>query len=77
MTDLAFATATEQAELVRHGDVSAGELFAARTVEAPHALALLAEKYPQYRREPPAGPVIAIAIEERTIWPVDTPGRES
>lgn len=34
----------------------------------PHALELLAAKYPQYRAEPPAGPVIAVRIEERREW---------
>ena len=29
---------------------------------------LLAAKYPQYRERPPTGPVIAVAIEERTEW---------
>jgi PPOX class probable F420-dependent enzyme len=40
----------------------------ARVVEDPHALELLAVKYPQYRERPPAGPVIAISIEERSEW---------
>jgi PPOX class probable F420-dependent enzyme len=31
-------------------------------------LALLAEKYPQYRDSPPRGPVIEISVEERTEW---------
>ena len=41
---------------------------AARVVDDPRALELLAVKYPQYRAEPPAGPVIAVVIEERTEW---------
>jgi PPOX class probable F420-dependent enzyme len=32
------------------------------------ALAALSEKYPQYRDEPPTGPVIAIAMESVTVW---------
>jgi PPOX class probable F420-dependent enzyme len=37
-------------------------------VDDPHAMELLAAKYPQYRERPPAGPVIAVAIEERSEW---------
>jgi len=40
----------------------------ARIVEDRRALELLAAKYPQYRDRPPAGPVIAIEIEERSEW---------
>ena len=40
----------------------------ARIVEDPEAMALLARKYPQYREQPPAGPVIAVEIEERSEW---------
>jgi len=40
----------------------------ARIVEDPRATALLAEKYPQYREQPPAGPVIAVEIVERSEW---------
>jgi PPOX class probable F420-dependent enzyme len=40
----------------------------ARIVEDPRVLELLAAKYPQYREQPPAGPVIAIEIEERSEW---------
>jgi PPOX class probable F420-dependent enzyme len=36
--------------------------------EAEMALALLAEKYEQYRRQPPAGPVLAISAERWTGW---------
>jgi len=35
---------------------------------ADRALAALAEKYPQYRREPPAGPVIALEVAEWRSW---------
>ena len=40
----------------------------ARIVDDPRAMELLAAKYPQYRERPPAGPVIAVAIEERSEW---------
>jgi PPOX class probable F420-dependent enzyme len=40
----------------------------ARIVEDRHAVELLAAKYPQYREQPPAGPVIAVTIEERSEW---------
>jgi PPOX class probable F420-dependent enzyme len=40
----------------------------ARIVDDPTAVELLAAKYPQYARQPPAGPVIAVTIEERTEW---------
>jgi PPOX class probable F420-dependent enzyme len=40
----------------------------ARIVEDAHAVELLAAKYPQYREQPPAGPVIAVSVEERSEW---------
>jgi PPOX class probable F420-dependent enzyme len=40
----------------------------ASVVDDPHALELLARKYAQYHAQPPAGPVIAVAIEERIEW---------
>jgi PPOX class probable F420-dependent enzyme len=40
----------------------------AQIVEDPRAVDLLAAKYVQYRERPPAGPVIAIEIEERSEW---------
>jgi len=40
----------------------------ARIVEDPRAVELLAAKYPQYREQPPAGPVIAVSVEERSEW---------
>jgi PPOX class probable F420-dependent enzyme len=36
--------------------------------EHDRALELLAEKYPQYRSEPPAGPVLAIDVAEVRTW---------
>lgn len=36
--------------------------------ERDRALALLAEKYPQYRAEPPTGPVIRVRVEEWSGW---------
>jgi PPOX class probable F420-dependent enzyme len=40
-----------------------------RGAEFHDALALLAAKYPQYRREPPPGPVIALDVAEWRGWP--------
>ena len=40
----------------------------ARVVDEPRAVELLAAKYPQYRRHPPGGPVIAVSIEQRSEW---------
>jgi PPOX class probable F420-dependent enzyme len=37
-------------------------------VEAQRALALLAEKYPQYRDAPPGVPVLAIDVDEWRSW---------
>ena len=36
--------------------------------ERDHALALLQEKYPQYRTEPPDGPVLAVDVTEVREW---------
>ena len=36
--------------------------------EAAAAVAALVDKYPQYRRQPPAGPVIALEITRWTGW---------
>jgi PPOX class probable F420-dependent enzyme len=36
--------------------------------ERERALALLAEKYPQYRAEPPDGPVLAVDVTEVQEW---------
>lgn len=43
-------------------------ILEAEEPEARRARALLAEKYPQYRREPPPGPVIALDVTERRGW---------
>ena len=44
----------------------------ARVIEAgserDHALALLKAKYPQYREQPPPGPVLAVAITRWHAW---------
>ena len=37
--------------------------------DAPEAVELLAQKYEQYRRQPPPGPVIVIDIERWAAWP--------
>lgn len=36
--------------------------------ERTHALALLQEKYPQYRSEPPDGPVLAVDVTDVRSW---------
>lgn len=36
--------------------------------EAPRAIALLVERYPQYRETPPRGPVLAVAVERWSGW---------
>jgi PPOX class probable F420-dependent enzyme len=36
--------------------------------EREHALALLQEKYPQYRSEPPDGPVLAVEVTDFREW---------
>jgi hypothetical protein len=36
--------------------------------ERERALALLQEKYPQYRAEPPEGPVLAVDVTEVREW---------
>ena len=40
----------------------------AQIVDDRRAMELLAAKYPQYRERIPAGPVIAVSIEERIEW---------
>ena len=40
--------------------------------ESRRALALLTAKYPQYRREPPGGPVVAIQLAEWRGWSAAT-----
>jgi hypothetical protein len=41
--------------------------------EHDRALALLAEKYPQYRAEPPGGPVLAVDVVEVRTWSAKAP----
>ena len=41
---------------------------AARIVEGRHAVELLAGKYPQYREQPPPGPVIRIEVRRWVGW---------
>jgi PPOX class probable F420-dependent enzyme len=36
--------------------------------ERERAVGLLAEKYPQYRSEPPDGPVLAVDVVETRVW---------
>lgn len=42
--------------------------------EFARALHLLADKYAQYRARPPAGPVIAVDVEERVEWAASSAG---
>jgi PPOX class probable F420-dependent enzyme len=37
-------------------------------LERDRALALLADKYPQYRQAPPDGPVLAVDVDEVRTW---------
>jgi PPOX class probable F420-dependent enzyme len=41
--------------------------------ERARALELLREKYPQYRDEPPEGPVLAVDVAEVREWQADAP----
>jgi hypothetical protein len=36
--------------------------------DAPRGMELLADRYPVYRLQPPAGPVIEIAVQRWTGW---------
>jgi len=40
-----------------------------RAGEQEHALELLVAKYGQYRRQPPAGPFLAVDVTRWTAWP--------
>jgi PPOX class probable F420-dependent enzyme len=46
----------------------AGRIVAAEAPEGRDAVARLARRYEQYRRDPPAGPVLAIDVERWTAW---------
>ena len=60
--------------LIDHWDEDWSQLWwvrlrgTARIVEDRRAVELLTAKYPQYAERPPAGPVIAVEIEERSEW---------
>lgn len=43
-------------------------VLAAEDAEARRGVALLADRYAQYRAEPPRGPVLAIAVERWSGW---------
>jgi hypothetical protein len=43
--------------------------------ERRHALQLLTEKYPQYRDEPPKGPVLAVEVYETRVWSASSASR--
>lgn len=53
-------------------DGRAAVLDELRQVARP--LALLADRYPQYRQAPPPGPVIAVNVERWTGWAASAPG---
>lgn len=55
----------------------AARVLEADEPEAARALALLAAKYPQYRRRPPPGPVIAVDLEQWRWWAGAGAGRLS
>jgi PPOX class probable F420-dependent enzyme len=48
------------ARVLRHGS------------DSDHAMELLAQRYAQYRTEPPPGPVVAIAVERWSGWSART-----
>jgi PPOX class probable F420-dependent enzyme len=71
--------------LVDHYDEDWEALWWARAEGAAHvvgpgepegreAIALLVERYPQYRHQPPAGPVIVIAVDRWSSWSAAGPG---
>jgi PPOX class probable F420-dependent enzyme len=45
-----------------------GRVLQASDPEARHAVALLGERYAQYRDLPPAGPVLAVDVEHWSGW---------
>jgi PPOX class probable F420-dependent enzyme len=50
-------------------------VVAAGGAEEARAIALLVDKYPQYRVARPAGPVLAVALAERRGWEASPPLR--
>jgi PPOX class probable F420-dependent enzyme len=50
-------------------DASARVLDTAGAHEFDHAVELLCAKYEQYRRDPPAGPVVALDVVGWRAWP--------
>jgi PPOX class probable F420-dependent enzyme len=51
----------------------AARVLDAEEPEGRDAIALLAERYPQYREQPPAGPVLAIDVERWSGWQATGP----
>jgi PPOX class probable F420-dependent enzyme len=45
-----------------------GQVVGPATVDGEHGIALLTERYGQYRSEPPPGPVIVIEVERWAGW---------
>lgn len=50
-----------------------GRVLDAGDDEARHAVRLLADRYPHYRRHPPAGPVLAVGVTAWTGWSASAP----
>jgi PPOX class probable F420-dependent enzyme len=48
-----------------------GRVLEPSDAEARHAVALLAERYPQHRQLPPAGPVLAVDVRHWSGWSAD------
>ena len=51
-----------------------GRILDARSREGDEALVRLAARYPQHRRQPPPGPVLAIDVTRWTGWSAAAPG---
>lgn len=45
-----------------------GRVIAPGELEAEHAVELLMARYPQHRRQPPTGPVLAVEVTHWTYW---------
>jgi PPOX class probable F420-dependent enzyme len=45
-----------------------GRVLAVETVEGAEAVARLVDRYPQYRDQPPPGPVLAIDVDRWSDW---------
>jgi PPOX class probable F420-dependent enzyme len=45
-----------------------GRVLTTPDPEAEHAVTLLADRYPQHRAQPPAGPVLAVDVDRWSGW---------